>query len=119
MKNQIITYSYNLTKQRKPNTRMKNKTTKPTENDNTQLQELTKRITKLEIAIETATRKRERLSHTQDTNETRHKDREGTVIHVGDNVAFLTKGRFNSTEGIVTSVSGVKRITAKDSSRAN
>ena len=29
-------------------------------------------------------------------------DRDGTPIHVGDRVAFLTKGRFASTHGIVT-----------------
>jgi hypothetical protein len=42
------------------------------------------------------------------------KDRDGYPIRVGNKVTFLTKGKYNSTQGIVTKVNKA-RITAKDS----
>ena len=43
-------------------------------------------------------------------------DRDGTPIHVGDRVAFLTKGRFASTHGIITRFSKRnQRVFAEDS----
>jgi hypothetical protein len=42
------------------------------------------------------------------------KDSDGNPIQIGNKVTFLTKGKFRSTEGIVTRVNQ-SRITAKDS----
>jgi hypothetical protein len=43
------------------------------------------------------------------------KDNDGNTIRIGDRVTFLTKGKYRSTEGIVTKVNK-SRVTAKDSS---
>ena len=43
-------------------------------------------------------------------------DRFGTPINIGDRVTFLTKGKFKSTEGVVTRFSKNKeRVFARDS----
>jgi hypothetical protein len=42
------------------------------------------------------------------------KDRDGNTIRIGDKVSFLTKGKYTSTEGIVTRVNK-SRVTTKDS----
>ncbi len=47
-------------------------------------------------------------------NRTLIKDRDGNLIRIGDKVTFITKGKYTSTEGIVTRANQ-SRITAKDS----
>jgi hypothetical protein len=43
-------------------------------------------------------------------------DREGTTIEEGDEVLFLTQGKYISTGGTVTKISGrSKRVTSRDS----
>jgi hypothetical protein len=41
------------------------------------------------------------------------KDKDGNQIRIGNKIVFLTKGKYNSTEGIVTRVNQ-SRVTAKD-----
>ena len=44
-------------------------------------------------------------------------DREGNIIHIGDRVLFLTKGKFKSKEGTVTRFSrNFERVFATDTS---
>ena len=52
----------------------------------------------------------------QQADEPRVRDRDGTVIRIGDRVAFLTRGAFDSTEGIVISANRLW-VTARDSDR--
>ena len=40
-----------------------------------------------------------------------HRDRDGNIIYVGSVVTFLTKGRFDSTEGVVDKYNKTRVIT--------
>ena len=81
---------------------------------NIQRARLERECKKKQISIVNLVRKRNRLSEDFEAIGNRKKDRNGTIIDVGDNVTFLTKGRFNSKGGIVTKIDHIRFITAQD-----
>lgn len=50
----------------------------------------------------------------EDEDRGRPTDRYGVPLRIGSKVRFLTKGRYNSKEGVITNVGSIK-ITARDS----
>jgi uncharacterized Zn ribbon protein len=101
---------------------MKNK--RDNNSNTSKIDEVTQKLEELDIHIEQAIRVRRQLlkqrNETQNNNNNvarrELRDRDGNVIQIGDTVQFLTKGRYKSTQGVVTSVSSKLRITARDAS---
>ena len=79
--------------------------------ENNEITALTARIQALKL--QTKLLRRQVSRHKPSSNNSRVKDTNGNRIDIGDKVKFLTKGLFESREGIVTKITK-SRVTSTD-----
>ena len=86
------------------------------ETEENEIKQLTKLYKQLIIDSKDIANRIEELKQTRasrNNNISTVTDTDGNIINIGDTVIFLTKGKFNSSKGIVTKINEF-RVTAKD-----
>ena len=83
---------------------------------NVQEQRIRRQSDRVQRQLRDLQREQRRRSTPTHRRAVERRDRQGDIIDFGDYVNFLTSGRFRSRGGVITQISNVRFVSARDSS---